>query len=120
MARSQPHLGSVSTASIRAARRSSPTFEIFPRRMGTRACQIPDGAAAPGRFFGTCTTRFISLWPPGGDGLVEVVFTERWHGGVTVAGNEIWSHTTWNIFGAYGRVNSRTQMSRATPDQSWM
>jgi hypothetical protein len=52
--------------------------------------------------------------------LVEVVFTERWHGGVTVAGNEIWSHTTWNIFGAYGRVNSRTQMSRATPDQSWM
>jgi hypothetical protein len=53
--------------------------------------------------------------------LVEVAFTERWHGGVTVAGSEIWWHTSCNLFVAHGRVlNSLTQTSGATPPQSWM
>jgi hypothetical protein len=44
--------------------------------------------------------------------LAEVVFTERWHGGLTVAGNEIWWHTTYQLFVAQGHVlNSLTRTS---------
>ena len=116
-----PDLGPVGKASIRAARRSSVVFKIFPRRVTSIACRIPHGGPyVPGkmRLDGICTTRFIPASPPGAGGVVEVAFTERWH---YPAGSKRWWHAAWIISVAHGHVlKAETHTTGATPPQSWL
>jgi hypothetical protein len=115
-------------ANIRAARRSSVVFKIFPLHESSIACQIPRGGPyVPGkmRLDGTCTTQIRtyhgSKTNPGGHGSVgiaEVALTERWQ---YPASNKRWWHTTWIVLVKQGHVlKADTHTTGATPPQSWI
>lgn len=117
-----------SEATIRAARRSSPNFKIFPRQVSSVACQIPRGGPyVPGkmRLDGTCATQLLTYHPPKGIkgghgtiGIVEVAFTERWH---YPTGTRRWWHATYIVLVRHGHVLKRdTHCTGATPPQSWI
>jgi hypothetical protein len=123
-----PGQSRTTTADIRAARRSSVDFKIFPLHVSSIRCQIPRGGPyVPGkmRLDGSCATQLLTYHPPKGIkgghgtiGMVEVAFTERWH---YPAGNRRWWHSTYIVLVRHGHVLKRdTHRTGATPPQSWI
>jgi len=125
---SPPSQSRTATDEIRAARRSSVDFKIFPLHVSSIHCQIPRGGPyVPGkmRLDGTCATQLLTYHPPKGIngghgtvGTVEVAFTERWH---YPAGSKRWWHATYIVLVQHGHVLKReTHSTGATPPQSWV
>jgi hypothetical protein len=115
----------MATVYIRAARKSSPDFKIFPRRVSSVACRIPRGGPyVPGKMWldGMCATHLRTYHPPKGIhgghgtvGIVEVAFTERWR-----YGSKRWWHATYVVLVRHGYVLKRdTRSAGAAPPQSW-
>lgn len=117
----------MAAADIRAARRSSVNFKIFPLRVSTVRCQIPRGGPyVPGtmRLDGTCTTQVQTYSQEGNRGghgtvgIVEVAFTERWRWPIT---GKRWWRATYIVLVRQGHVlKGETRTTGVAPPQSWL